>query len=96
MIRTSRVAMKILSRNCESCSLRSFNIRSVASKRLFIEASSAFRDIFSFLSVEEGGSGPDGIKKNDPDNSSPWRERKDQTNCFPVEPGRKKKITFFK
>ena len=73
---TSRVAMKILSRNCRSCSLRSFNIRSVASKRLFIEANSVFKDIFSFLSVEEDGSGPDGIKQNDPDKSSSWRERR--------------------
>jgi hypothetical protein len=55
IIRTSRVAIKILSRKCRSCSLRSFNIRSVASKRLFIEANSVFRDIFSFLSVEEDG-----------------------------------------
>ena len=71
IIRTSRVAIKILSRNCRSCSLRSFNIRSVASKRLFIEANSVFRDVFSFLSVEDDGSGPDGIKQNDPDKSSP-------------------------
>ena len=75
IIRASRVAIKILSRNCRSCSLRSFNIRSVDSKRLFIEASSVFKDIFSFLSVEEDGSGPDGIKQNDPDKSSPWRKR---------------------
>ena len=77
IIRTSRVAIKILSRNCRSCSLRSFNIRSAASKRLFIEANSVFRDVFSFLSVEEDGSGPDGIKQNDPDKSSPRKKEKE-------------------